>query len=278
MRLLRAAWVVLVVLLGGAAWAQSPTGRVEIVAQVTPSVGRAEPALRLPCYLLRKSFADIRKEAEESEPKPDLEKFADGLDVSPELKAWIKRTKTAKLSGEEFLKLVTVDDLFGVPEFYDAYISENAGDVGFPAPKYTDRDRVKNPEKYERQRKEYRELLRKFARNNPHTMAGIDIHLKDLDPGQHWAQEQSQRRQRVRHRALQFAQTKYLVAKTETDLEGRAALVNIPPGDYWLSSLEAEALASDIRLRWDTPVTVQAGRTTRIELSNLNAVPATRTP
>jgi hypothetical protein len=264
--------ILLAALLAGAATAQAPTGTIELVVRVTPSVGRAEPALRLPLYLLRKNFGDIRKEAEEAEPKPDLERFVDELQVSPELKAWMKRTKTVKLSGTDFLRLATVDDVFEVPEFFEALITQNAGDVGFPAPKYTDRDRVKNPQKYERQRQEYREQLKKFVRDNSHVLAGIEIHLTQADGAQKWARLETDRRQRVRHRGLQLAQTKYLVAKTETDLEGRATFVNIPAGDYWLSTLEAIASAGDVRLRWDTPVSVAAGKTSRIELSNVNGV------
>jgi hypothetical protein len=165
-----------------------------------------------------------------------------------------------------------VDDVFEVLEFFEALITQNAGDVGFPAPKYTDRDRVKNPQKYERQRQEYREQLKKFVRDNSHVLAGIEIHLTQADGAQKWARLETDRRQRMRHRGLQLAQTKYLVAKTETDLEGRATFVNIPAGDYWLSTLEAIASASDVRLRWDMPVSVSAGKTARIELTNVNAV------
>jgi hypothetical protein len=264
--------ILLAALLAGVAAAQSQTGAIELVVRVTPSVGRAEPALRLPVFLLRKTFAEIRKEAEDAEPKPDLVKFVDELEVSPELKAWMKRTKTVKLSGSDFARLATVDDVFDVPEFFEALITQNAGDVGFPAPKYTDRDRVKNPQKYERQRLEYRDQLKKFVRENPHVLAGLEIHLTQADGSSRWARLETDRRQRARHRGLQLAQTKYLVAKAETDLEGRAAFINVPAGDYWLSSLEAIASAGDVRLRWDTPVSVAAGKTTRIELSNLNGV------
>lgn len=271
MRFVRIALVIAI--LAGVAFAQGQTGEIEFTTRVTPTVGRSEPALRLPCFLLRKSFAEIRKEAEEAEPRPDLDKFVDALPVTPQLKAWMKRTKTVRLSGEEFSRITTVDDVFDVPEFFDAYIIQNAGDVRFPAPKYTDRDRAKDPAKYERMRQEYRENLRKFARENPHTLVGIEIHLTDFDASQRWAREEDLRRQRVRHRGLQLAQTKYLVARTETDLEGRAAFTSIPAGSYWLTTLENDAAAGDVRLRWDTPVVVQAGRVTRFELSNVNAVP-----
>jgi hypothetical protein len=47
---------------------------------------------------------------------------------------------------------------------------------------------------------------------------------------------------------------------------------NLPAGDYWISSLGLTAAAGDVRLRWDVPVRVLAGQTTRLELTNLNAV------
>jgi uncharacterized surface anchored protein len=67
------------------------------------------------------------------------------------------------------------------------------------------------------------------------------------------------------------AQTKYLVAKTDTDLDGRAAVNGLAPGDYWISSLNLDANAGDTHVRWDVPINIQAGQTTRLELTNLNA-------
>ncbi len=61
-------------------------GLIEFVARATPTAGRAEPVRQITFYLLRKSFGDIRKEAEAAEPKPDLDKFIAGLKVSTELK------------------------------------------------------------------------------------------------------------------------------------------------------------------------------------------------
>jgi len=258
--------------LSGQAAPQS--GSVEFVARATPTGGRPEPVLRFPLYLLRKSFAEIQKEAETSEPQPDLDRFVDTLEVSKELKAWMKRTRTVQLTGSEFMRRVTVNDIFDVPEFFEAYMTRNAGDVtvGFPKPKYRERDRESNPQKYERQRQEYHEQIRKFIETYPHSREGMDLHLVQLDPGQRWAQQQAERQRRVRNRWLALAQTRYLVARTETDLEGRGAFAGIPPGEYWLSTLEGEATAGDVRLRWDFPVAVRAGRATWLELSNINAV------
>jgi len=257
-----------------AAPAATQTGSIEFTARATPTAGRDEPAVRLRFFLLRKSFADIRKEAEEQEPQVDLQRFVDQLEVSPGLKAWMKRTRTVELSGAEFLRRLTADDLFEVPEFFQAYRTQNAGLPGFPVLKSGETSQENNPQKYEKQQREYHEQLRKYLRANPHTLAGIEIELAQLNPGQRWARVESSRRERVRQLGLTLAQTKYLTAKTETDLEGRATLVRIPPGNYWLSTLEGEAAAGDVRLRWDLPVTVRASRVARIELSNLNAVSA----
>ncbi len=254
-------------------------GSLEVVARVTPTAAHSEPARALPLYLLRKCFAAIQKEAEEPEPKPDLERFIDGLQVSKELKAWMKRTHSIQLVGTGFQRRVTPDDLLAVPEFFKAYAARNAGDiaVGFPAPKYREHDREKNPQKYERQRQEYREAVRKFAEANPQNLEGIELFLADIDPSQRWTQLQVEHERRVHHRRLELAGTRYLVAKAETDLEGRATLA-APAGDYCLSTLEAEAAAGDARLRWDVPVTVRVGRVTQIELTNLNAVQPERSP
>ncbi len=254
--------------------AAAQTGSIEFVARVTPTAGRAEPVRQLTFYLLRKSLAEIQKEVEQTEPKPDLDRFIEGLEVSNELKAWMKKKRWVDLAGTDFLRQLKANDILDVPEFYDAYLRRNVGDagVGFPTPKYRESDREKNPEKYEKLRQEYREVLRKFIENNPHTVEGIELYLDAINPGQRWAQQDSELRLRTRRRALNLAQTRYLEAKTETDLEGRGAFIGVPPGEYWLGTLETEAVAGDVRLRWDTPVTVRAGQMTRLELSNLNAI------
>jgi len=51
-------------------------------------------------------------------------------------------------------------------------------------------------------------------------------------------------------------------------------VARLPAGNYWLSTLDLEAGAGDSRLIWDVPVTIQAGQTTRIELTNLNSTEA----
>jgi hypothetical protein len=72
--------------------------------------------------------------------------------------------------------------------------------------------------------------------------------------------------------APELAQTKYLAGKADTDLDGRGALGGLTPGEYWVSTLNLDANAGDTHLSWDAPVTILAGQTTRVELTNLNAV------
>jgi hypothetical protein len=67
------------------------------------------------------------------------------------------------------------------------------------------------------------------------------------------------------------AQTEYLAAKTDTDLEGSGHISGLPTGNYWISTLGLTAAAGDARLRWDVPIKVESGYTLRIELTNLNA-------
>src|SRR5260370_37913053 len=112
-------------------WAQSASatasGTIEFVARVAPSTGRAEPARQVTFYLLRKSFNEIRKEAEAAAPKPDMEKFIAGLKVSKELKEWMKQKKTVALDSPDIVPMLKADDILKVTEFYDAYLKANAG-------------------------------------------------------------------------------------------------------------------------------------------------------
>ncbi len=251
------------------------TGSIDFIVLATPSGGRAEPARQAPILLLTKSFADIRKEAEASLPAPDLDQFIEGLEVTPELKAWMKRTRTVHLSGQDFMKNVKNDDIMAVPEFLEAYLARNAVDVavGFPKPKYKESEREKNPVKYEKQRQDYKDGIRKFMDTYPHSRDGMDLHLVNINTGQRWARRLAERSSDARRSALDWANTRYLVARAETGLDGRAAFVNVLPGDYWLSTLDREVAAGDVRLRWDLPLSVRPGQVTRLELNNYNTVP-----
>jgi hypothetical protein len=271
---LYAAAFVLLAYLVFVAPAAAQAGAVEFTARVTPAAGRAEPVRGLPFYLLRKSYAEIRKEADATEPKPDLNAFIDRLQVSKELKAWMKRTRSVSLSGEAFIHRLKVDDTMNVPEFFNAYLERNVGDrsVGFPAPKYHPNDAQRDPQKYEKQKQEYLDAIRKFLVTNPQSADGIDLGLMEIDPSHDWEQLEARRLPAIHRRALELAESRYLAARAETDLDGNGAIRGVAPGEYWLSTLDIDATIGDIRLRWDTPVTVRAGQTARVELSNINAV------
>jgi hypothetical protein len=279
---LRLVWIAVAALVSahpGPAMAQnSPAGSIEILVAATPTGGRPEAAPRMPVFLLRKSFAEIQKEAEAETPPPNMAEFVDSLEVSPELKEWMKRKKTVRLNGPEFVRQLTANDIADVPEFWEAYLTRNGQDVtvGFPRAKFKEADRSKNPEKFDQERKEYRERVKKYLQSFAHTKEGIDLHLTSVDPGHRWAQKEGDRKASVRQQGLLLAQTKYLLARTETDLQGRGGFVRVTAGAYWISTLENEAVAGDVRLRWDLPVEVRAGAATTVELSNINAVPRVR--
>ena len=99
----------------------------------------------------------------------------------------------------------------------------------------------------------------------------MELELDGVNPARKWAEAQGGHRRRVAQMAPAEAQTKYLVAKTDTDLDGRGRLSGLPAGNFWISSLNLTAAAGDARLQWDVPVKIDAGQTVRIELTNLNA-------
>ena len=108
--------------------AQAQNGSVDFVARATPSGGLEEPVRGFPFYLLSKSFEEINKEAEAAYPKPDMDAFIDKLEVSKELKAWMKKNHWVQLSGEDFIHKLKPADIMDVPEFFDAYVDRNSGD------------------------------------------------------------------------------------------------------------------------------------------------------
>ena len=268
--------------LGAAASAQSPgaTGSLEFSAFVSPTEAKPEPVRNFTFYLLTKSYEDIRKEVETKNGAPDREKFIGELKLSPELREWLKAHEVMDLTMPGLDKLLTADDVLHVPEFLLAYQRSNSGGVTnrIPKPKYRDADKTEHPEKYEKEHQEYLNSLKKFIQANPMTMAGMELELDGINPARKWAEIQNNFKKRVRQQAPMQAQTKYLAAKVDTDLEGRASLPRLPAGNYWLSTLDLQAGAGDSRLRWDVPVTIDAGKTTRIELTNLNATEADKAP
>ena len=253
--------------------AAQSTGSVEFTAQVAPTDGRPEPVRQLTFFLLRKSLDDIRQEALALEPAPDFEKFVDALSVSPKLKEWMKKNRTVQLSGTDFAKSLSADDVVDIPEFYSAYMLRNSGyeGTGFPKPKFKLKDETSNPAKFIEGKAEYKEAVRKFVGTSPESVQGIEADLIQFDSSAKWEQLEAGQRQRVEKHALELAQTRYLVAQTDTDLNGHGAFGNLAPGNYWIGMLGMQAVSGDVRLRWNLPVTVHRGESTRIELTNLNA-------
>src|SRR6266853_3500600 len=258
--------------------AQGDSGALEIIARITPTGARSEPVRQFTFYILTKSYSDIVKDVEAKARVPRRDQFIDGLKVSSELRKWLKDHDTLDLMEPGLDKLLTPEDIINVPEFLLAYQRTNSGGVtnGLPKPKYTDADKTEHPEKYEKLKQDYLASLKKFLRSRPETMSGVELELEGVSPQRKWAALQNDRRKRVQRVAPDVAQLKFLAAKADTDLEGRASLSGVAPGDYWISSLNLDADAGDMRVRWDVPVKIDRGKTIRIELSNLNSIDARR--
>lgn len=258
--------------------ATAQNGNIIFTAQGTPSSGLAEPVRGFPICLLVKSFTDVRKEATDAYPMPDMDAFVDKLDVSPELKTWMKKNKTVVLSGEDFTKLVKPDDVLVVPEFYKAYMDHNADDQslsGFPKMKYRASMAKKDPEKYAKAEDDFHEAIKKYVKENPQTLDGMDAELTAVDPGTKWKEQVAKRIPEIDHKALELARSKYFVGQVQTDLQGRGEFRGLASGTYWLSSLGVRATVGDSWLAWDTPVQVRNGSTSSVALTNSNSLSAT---
>jgi hypothetical protein len=256
--------------------AQSNTGTLEFLARVTPTAARPEPVRQFTFYVLTKSYTEIVKEVEEKDPLPPRNEFIETLKISPELKSWLKEHEILDLTMPDTDKAITPEDIMSVPEFQAAYERSNSGGVtdGFPVPKYTETEKTEHPDRYEKHKKDYTLALKKFVQTHPGTISGVELELDAVNPQKKWAILQSAHRKRVQRTAPETAQTRFLAGKADTDLEGRAAISGLPPGKYWISSINLDAAAGDMRLRWDVPVEIQAGQTARVELTNLNSIDA----
>src|SRR5260370_26269117 len=143
--------------------------------------------------------------------------------------------------------------------------------VGFPKPKLREKERAANPDKYKQQREAFREALRKFVAATPNSVQDIDADLTAINPYEKWARILNEHAGLVEKLTLEMAQTRYLAAQAETNLDGRGSFASLAPGDYWISMLGVPAAAGDVRLHWDLRVTVRPGETTRVDLTNFNA-------
>jgi hypothetical protein len=259
--------------LGSRAAAQDTS--IEFVAHATPSGGLEEPVRGFPFFLLSRSFVEIGKEAEAAYPKPDMDAFIAKLDVSPELKAWMKKNDWVMLAGEDFIHKLHPDDILAVPEFKTAYMDRNSGDqsADFPKPpKFKASDQAKNPAKFDKLAADYVETIRHYIGQHPQSIDGIDLNLASIDPSPRWNAILGARITAIHSRTLDLAQSTYLVARAETNLQGQGFMRGLAPGTYWLSTLDIPATVGDARPRWDIPVVLRAGETKYITLSNSNSI------
>jgi hypothetical protein len=113
---------------------------------------------------------------------------------------------------------------------------------------------------------------------HPGTISGMELELGAVNPKLAWDKLQYDHKHHVAQICPDIAQSKYLVGKADTDLEGRALIVGLAPGSYWISSLGMDAASGDRRLRWDVPASIQASQTTRLNLTNVNAMDVNTSP
>jgi hypothetical protein len=261
---------------GAGAQTAGSSGTLELTARITPTSARPEPVRQFTFYLLTKSYAEIAKEIDETDKLPTREQFINDLKVSKELKDWLKAHDILDLTMPGMDKAVTPDDVIHTPEFLLAYQRSNSGGVttGIPKPKYTEAEKTEKPERYEKQKQEYLASLRKFIIAHPETVSGIELELDGVNPQNKWARIEGDHAKRVMRLAPDVAQTKYLAAKADSDLEGRVVLPGLAAGNYLISTLNLDAAAGDTRLRWDVAITIKPGQATRIDLTNLNAADA----
>ena len=255
-----------------ASFGQGATGTLDVTARIAPTGARPEPVRQFTFYVLTKSYTDIVKEAADQFPLAEREEFINNLKISPELKAWMKHHAIIDLAAPDVDKLITPDDVMNIPEFFAGYERSNSGGVtnGLPMPKYKEADAEANPAKYFKQKQEYMSATKKFVESHPATISGMETELGAVNPKYKWDKALQEHIQKVAQLAPDLAQSKYLAAKGETDLDGHLVIKGLPPGNYWVSSLGLDAASGDRRLTWDVQVTVHSGAPTQLILSNLN--------
>lgn len=258
--------------LGQASFGQGATGSLDLTARIAPSGARPEPVRQFTFYILIRSYADILKEAADQFPLANREDFINSLKISTELKAWMKQHAVIDLTAPDVDKLITPDDVMNIPEFFAGYERSNSGGVtaGLPMPKYREADAEANPTKYFKLKQEYMSATKKFVESHPSTIAGMETELGGVNPKYKWDKALEEHNQKVAQLAPDLAQTKYMAAKGDTDLDGHLVINGLRAGNYWVSSLGLDAASGDRRLIWDVPVAVQSGAPTQLILSNLN--------
>jgi len=260
--------------LGHACAAQGSTGALDLFARITPTGARPEPVRQFTFYVLTRSYADITAEVEQQDKLPTRDEFIAGLKVSPQLKTWLKNHDVMDLTQIDVDKMVTSDEIISIPEFLAAYQRSNSGGVtlGLPTPKFRESDKEANPEKYEKLKQDYMMAMKKFMDAHPGTISGMELELGAVNPKLAWDKLQLDHKNRVAQLSPDIAQSKYLVGKADTDLDGRAFINGLAPGNYWISSLGMDAASGDRHLRWDVPTSIHASQTTQLNLTNVNAI------
>jgi hypothetical protein len=114
--------------------------------------------------------------------------------------------------------------------------------------------------------------LKKFVETHPATVTGMELELAGVNPKYQWDKLHADHKKKIAQLAPDTAQTKYLVAKTDTDLDGRVTISGLAPATYWVGSLGMYAAAGDRRLSWDVAAKVLAAQTTRLALTNINGI------
>ena len=259
-----------------AAPARAQSCSVDYTARVTPAAGVAEPVRGLPFYLLSKSFTEILADADAAEPKPDFDAYVEKLRVSAELKAWMRKNHSVSLSGEEFVRGLTADDIMNVPEFFSAYLERNSTRQhdGFSQAQIQGaRQDRKIPRATKSSARNILDAVRKYLTTNTESTAGLDLTLDPINPGPAWALMVARRGPSIQRRALEMAQTHYMVAKSQTGSrwswpDGEKSRREIIGWARWIFSpwWATRTCAGMFRYR------SMPGLTTRVELSNSNGI------
>ena len=223
--------------------AQGTTGAIDLSARVTATGAQPEPVRQFPFYVLTRSYADVVKEVEGQDVLPTRDEFIDKLTCSPELKAWLKAHDIVDLTSPDLDKLLTVNDIMKIPEFFAAYERSNSGGVtkGLPLPKYREADKDANPERYQKQKEEFLAATRKFIETHPGTVQGIELELTGVNPKTGWDNLHLTHKSRITQIAPDTAQVKYLAGKAQTDLDGHA-IIRLGSGNVLGKHLERGCL------------------------------------
>jgi len=174
----------------------------------------------------------------------------------------MKEHAVIDLTAPDMDKLITPEDVMNIPEFFAGYERSNSGGVtaGLPMPKYREADAESQSRQVLQTQTGVHVRDEKNSSNRivPRFPAWRPS-LAPVNPKYKWDKALQEHNQKSGATRPDLAQTKYLAAKGDTDLDGHLIIRGLPTGNYWVSSLGLDAAAGDRRLIWDVPVTVQPG-------------------